>query len=93
MDSVVIGFLLVFGIVHLLLIAVPLGTTLRAPLSISGKLAWSAFLILLPSVGQPTSLSTATTRPISCSWQKPTMGNCGCKNGYGMAKSGKRVSQ
>lgn len=51
MDSVLIGFLLIFGIVHLLLIAVPLGTTLRAPLSVPGKLAWSAFLILLPIAG------------------------------------------
>ena len=51
LDSVLIGFLVIFGILHLLLVAVPLGTTLKAPVSTGSKLAWSAFLILLPFVG------------------------------------------
>ena len=51
MDSVLIGFLVIFGILHLLLIAVPLGTTLKAPVSRRSKLAWSAFLVCLPFVG------------------------------------------
>ena len=51
MDSALIGFLLLFGIVHLLLIAVPIGTTLRAPVSGKSKLLWCAFLLLLPVVG------------------------------------------
>ena len=51
MDSALIGFLVLFGIVHLLLIAVPIGTTLRASISARSKLAWCCFLLLLPLVG------------------------------------------
>ena len=51
MDSAIVGFLVVFGILHLLLIAVPIGTTLRAPISIKSKLSWSAFLVFLPFIG------------------------------------------
>lgn len=51
MDSAIIGFLVLFGIVHLLLIAIPVGTTLHSPISMQSKLLWCAFLIFLPIVG------------------------------------------
>ncbi len=51
MDSAVIGFLFLFGIVHLLLVAVPLGSTLRSQISLKSKLLWCAFLVFLPFVG------------------------------------------
>ena len=51
MDSAVIGFLGLLGIAHLLLIVIPLGTTLKASISIQSKLAWCAFLIFLPFIG------------------------------------------
>lgn len=51
MDSAAIGFLVLFGIVHLLLIAIPVGTTLRAKISIKSKLLWCAFLLFAPFAG------------------------------------------
>ena len=51
MDKALTGFLIVFGILHLLLIAVPLSNTLRATISAYSKICWSAFLIFLPFIG------------------------------------------
>ena len=51
MGSALFGFLMILGIVHLLLIAVPLGTTLKAPISLQSKLLWCAFLVFLPFLG------------------------------------------
>ena len=51
MENAVIGFLVFFGIFHLLLIAIPIGTTLRAPISGQSKILWCAFLILAPFIG------------------------------------------
>lgn len=51
MDNALTGFLALFSIVHLLLVAVPIGTTLRAPISVKSKLLWVAFLLVLPFVG------------------------------------------
>lgn len=51
MDSAIIGVLALLGIVHVVLIAVPLGTTLRAPISGRSKFSWCMFLLLAPFVG------------------------------------------
>ncbi len=51
MDSALIGFLVVFGAIHVLLIIVPIRTTLRAPISGISKILWCAFLVILPFVG------------------------------------------
>ena len=51
MDSAIVGGLGLFGLIHFVLIVVPLFNTLRAPISLQGKLFWCAFLVLLPIVG------------------------------------------
>jgi hypothetical protein len=51
MDSALKGFLLLFGVFHLLLIVVPINTTLRASISAKSKLAWCAFVATLPIIG------------------------------------------
>ena len=51
MDSALKGFLIIFGIFHLLLIVVPISTTLRASISAKSKLFWCAFLAILPIIG------------------------------------------
>jgi hypothetical protein len=51
MDKALIGFLVVFGFLHLLLVVVPVTTTLRASISIKSKIYWCAFLVLLPFLG------------------------------------------
>ena len=51
MDSALIGFLILFGLFHLLLIVVPINTTLRASISVKSKLAWCTFLAILPIIG------------------------------------------
>lgn len=51
MSKALIGFLGLLGAVHLFLIVIPLRDTLRAPISIRSKLAWCAFLLLLPLLG------------------------------------------
>jgi hypothetical protein len=51
MDSALTGFLILFGIFHLLLIAIPIGTTLRSPISGKSKILWSIFLVILPFIG------------------------------------------
>ena len=51
MDKALTGFLIVFGILHLLLIVVPINTTLHAAISAYSKICWSAFLIFMPFIG------------------------------------------
>lgn len=51
MDKALIGFLGILGILHLLLVVVPVTTTLRASISIKSKMLWCAFLVLLPFFG------------------------------------------
>jgi hypothetical protein len=51
MDKAMVGFLSVLGILHLLLIVVPISTTLRASISAKSKLFWCAFLVMLPFIG------------------------------------------
>jgi hypothetical protein len=51
MDKALIGFLVVFGILHLLLVVVPITTTLRATISVKSKILWSAFLTFVPFIG------------------------------------------
>jgi len=51
MDNTLIGFLGVFGVLHLLLVVVPITTTLRASISGKSKILWSTFLVFLPFIG------------------------------------------
>lgn len=51
MSNVVIGFLVVGGVVHVLLIAIPLANTLQAQISWKSRTFWSLFLLCLPLVG------------------------------------------
>ena len=51
MDSALVGFLVVFGAFHILLVAVPITNTLQAPISVKSKIFWCLFLIFLPLIG------------------------------------------
>jgi len=51
MNKALIGFLVVFGLLHLLLVVVPITTTLRATISGKSKILWCAFLFFLPFIG------------------------------------------
>jgi hypothetical protein len=51
MDKAIVGFSIVFGVLHLLLIVVPISTTLRASISAKSKIFWCAFLVTLPFIG------------------------------------------
>lgn len=51
MTKALIGFLIVLGILHLLLVVVPITTTLRSSISGKSKVLWFAFLLLLPFIG------------------------------------------
>ena len=51
MDKALVGFLVVFGAFHLILVAVPVMNTLQASISGKSKLFWSLFLVLLPLIG------------------------------------------
>jgi hypothetical protein len=50
MNNALTGFLLVFGISHFLLIAVPFLNTLQAPISAKSKILWCLFLLFIPLV-------------------------------------------
>ena len=50
-SSAWVGFLIVFGAIHALLIAVPVTNTLQASISWKSKLFWCLFLLLLPLIG------------------------------------------
>ncbi|NKB61790.1 MAG: hypothetical protein GKR95_06505 [Gammaproteobacteria bacterium] len=51
MDSALLGFLVVFGIWHAMLITIPIMDILRSSLPLKSKAVWSLFLLLLPMVG------------------------------------------
>lgn len=51
MDSALTGFLFLFGIVHLLLISVPIGMVFRSRISLVSKVLWCTFLLALPFAG------------------------------------------
>jgi len=51
MSNALIGFLVLFGISHLLLIAIPIINTLKASISGKSKTFWCLFLLLLPFLG------------------------------------------
>ena len=51
MDKAIVGFLIVFGFLHLLLIVVPINTTLLASISVKSKILWCVFLVILPFIG------------------------------------------
>jgi hypothetical protein len=51
MDKTLIGFLVVFGVSHLLLVAIPITKTLQASIPGKSKLFWCLFLVLLPFIG------------------------------------------
>ena len=51
MSSEMIGFLVVFAIVHALLITLPIMDVIKAPFPLKSKLLWPLILLLLPLVG------------------------------------------
>jgi len=51
MDKALVGFLIVFGSIHFLLVAIPVINTLKANISTNSKIAWCALLLLLPFIG------------------------------------------
>jgi hypothetical protein len=51
MSKALIGFLAVVGIIHLILVVIPIKDTVQAPISVKSKLVWCLFLILLPIIG------------------------------------------
>lgn len=51
MEKALIGFLAVFAILHLILVVVPIATTLRASISAKSKISWCAFLVFVPFIG------------------------------------------
>lgn len=51
MNDAIVGMLIVGGIAHIILIAVPIANTLQASISALSKIYWCLFLILLPFVG------------------------------------------
>ncbi len=51
MDKALIGFLAVLAILHLILVVVPITTTLRASISAKSKISWCTFLVLFPFIG------------------------------------------
>lgn len=51
MDSALIGFLIVFGAFHLLLVVPPIMNTFKASISAKSKIFWCLFLMLLPLIG------------------------------------------
>ncbi len=51
MDKALTGFLILFGILHLVLVVVPISTTLRASISAKSKFLWCSFLVFLPLIG------------------------------------------
>jgi len=51
MDKAMLGFLIVFGFIHFLLVAVPVVNTLKASISTTSKIAWCGLLVLLPFIG------------------------------------------
>ena len=50
MDKALTGFLAVFGFLHLLLVVVPVMTTLRASITTNSKIMWCAFLVFVPFI-------------------------------------------
>jgi len=51
MDAALIGFLALLGLIHVILVVVPVVTTVGAPISLKSKLLWCTFLLFLPFVG------------------------------------------
>ncbi len=54
MGNALLGFLIVFSVFHLLLVAIPIMNTLKGSISGKSKLFWCLFLILLPFIGAAT---------------------------------------
>jgi len=51
MSKELIGFLTLFGIAHLLVVAVPIVDTLQASISRKSKIFWCLFLLFIPLLG------------------------------------------
>ena len=51
MDRALLGFLVVFGTMHVLLIVIPLRDTLKSNISPASKFVWCSFLLLVPFLG------------------------------------------
>jgi len=51
MSNALIGFLFVFGVFHLLLVAIPIMSVFQATISVKSKIAWCGVIVLLPFIG------------------------------------------
>ena len=51
MDTALIGFLVIFIPIHILLIAIPITSTLRSAISAKSKILWCGFLLFFPLLG------------------------------------------
>jgi hypothetical protein len=51
MDNALIGFLVVFGFLHFLLVVIPVMNVLQTKISIKSKLAWCGVILFLPLIG------------------------------------------
>ena len=50
MDKALLGFLIIFGVIHFLLIVIPVIKTLKANITTTSKLTWCGLLIFLPKI-------------------------------------------
>ena len=86
MDKALIGFLVVLGILHLLLVVVPITTTLRASISGKSKILWCAFLVLLPFIGVALfHLRFRTSLFLGKTWE-PSPHDLGVRNPHDSSK-------
>ncbi|NKB76406.1 MAG: hypothetical protein GKR96_05010 [Gammaproteobacteria bacterium] len=81
MSSAVIGFLVVFGIVHMMLITIPILDVVKAPFSLRDRLIWVLLLLLLPVIGvglyrfiYRSSLSNGTGYEVSAAEERARSG-------------------
>ena len=51
MSNALIGFLILFGISHFLLVVIPITNTLQASISRKSKIFWCLFLLFAPLLG------------------------------------------
>ena len=86
MDKALIGFLGLFGILHLLLVVVPITTTLRATISGKSKLLWCAFLVFLPFIGAALFHFRFRTSLFSGKVWEPSPHDLGARNPHDSTK-------
>jgi len=87
MANALTGFLVVFGILHLLLVVIPITTTLRASISGKSKLLWCVFLVLLPLIGVALfHFRFRTSLFLGKTWE-PTPHDLGVRNAHDSKKN------